>query len=155
ADTPAAGTINPVWDINTPPTEQDKNLRGALFFSFFRNLTKRTPPHANDYPILDQMRRIGIEPGKSFAFDTASPEIQRALTEAGPAALRKIKAYFLKAGVAHEGWRTNFTGVGTYGADYFARAGVAYAGLGANTIEDAVYPTAITDADGKPFSSDD
>ena len=31
---------------------------------------------------------------------------------------------------------------------------IAYAGLGANTIEDAVYPTAVTDADGKPFSSD-
>ncbi len=46
------------------------------------------------------------------------------------------------------------TAVGTYGADYYSRAGVAYAGLGANTIEDAVYPTALTDADGKPFSSD-
>jgi hypothetical protein len=34
------------------------------------------------------------------------------------------------------------------------RAGVAYAGIGANTIEDAVYPTAFTDAEGKPFSSD-
>ena len=33
-------------------------------------------------------------------------------------------------------------------------AGVAFAGLGANTIEDAVYPTAITDVAGKPFSSD-
>ena len=100
------------------------------------------------------MRRMGIELGKAFAFDNASPEIQRALTEAGPAALKKIKAQFLNAGVAHEGWRTNLTAVGTYGADYFTRAGVAYAGLGANTIEDAVYPTAITDADGKPFSSD-
>ena len=76
------------------------------------------------------------------------------MTEAGPAALKKIKAQFLKAGVANEGWRTNYTALGTYGADYFARAGVAFAGLGANTIEDAVYPTAITDAAGKPFSSD-
>jgi len=151
---PPPGTINPGWDMKTPPTDQVEKLSGASYFSLFTELTKLNPPHANDYPILDQMRRMGIEPGKSFAFDSASPEIQRALTEAGPAALKKIRAYFLKAGVAHEGWRTNFTGVGTYGADYFARAGVAYAGLGANTIEDAVYPTAITDADGKPFSSD-
>jgi hypothetical protein len=28
------------------------------------------------------------------------------------------------------------------------------AGIGANTIEDAVYPTAFIDAEGKPFSSD-
>ena len=60
----------------------------------------------------------------------------------------------LKAGVDHQGWRTNLTAVGTYGADYLARAGVAYAGLGANTIEDAVYPTAFADADGKPFTSE-
>jgi hypothetical protein len=29
-----------------------------------------------------------------------------------------------------------------------------HVGLGSNTIEDAVYPTAVTDADGKPFVSD-
>ena len=100
------------------------------------------------------MRRIGIEPGKPFAFDRVSPEIQRALTEAGPAALKTIKARLAKAGIANAGWRTNLTAIGTYGADYLNRAGVAYAGIGANTIEDAVYPTAFTDAEGKPFSSD-
>ena len=151
---PPPGKINPDWDMKTPPTDQVEKLSPAAYFSLFTELTNLNPPHANDYPILNQMRRLGIEPGKSFVFDKASPEVQRALTEAGPAALKKIKAQFLKAGVANEGWRTNYTAVGTYGADYFARAGVAFAGLGANTIEDAVYPTAITDAAGKPFSSD-
>jgi hypothetical protein len=151
---PPPGKINPDWDTKRSPTEQVEKLSPAAYFSLFTELTKLNPPHANDYPILHQLARMGIEPGKPFAFDKASPEIQRALTEAGPAALKKIKAYFLKAGEEHEGWRTNLTEVGTYGADYLARAGVAYAGLGANTIEDAVYPTAITDIDGKPFSSD-
>jgi hypothetical protein len=151
---PPPGETNPDWDMKTPPSEQVEKLTPAAYFSLFAELTKLNPPHANDYPILNQMSRMGIEPGKPFAFDKASPEIQRALTEAGPAALQKIKMQFLKGGVEHEGWRTNLTAVGTYGADYLARAGVAYAGLGANTIEDAVYPTAIADADGKPFSSD-
>ena len=57
-------------------------------------------------------------------------------------------------GIARGGWRTSLTAVGTYGTDYLSRAGVAYAGLGANTIEDAVYPTALLDAEGRPFSSD-
>ena len=151
---PPSGAINPDWDMKTPPTDQVENMSPAAYFSLFTELTKLNPPHANDYPILNQMRRMGIEPGKPFAFQNASPEIQRALTEAGPAALKKIKAQFLRAGTANAGWRTNFSAVGTYGADYLSRAGVAYAGLGANTIEDAVYPTAIADADGKPFSSD-
>jgi len=100
------------------------------------------------------MRRIGIEPGKPFAFDRASPEIQRSLSEAGPSALKRIKARIAKAGVASAGWRTNLSAIGTYGTDYMSRAAVAYAGLGSNTIEDAVYPTAFTDADGRPFSSE-
>ena len=151
---PPVGRINPEWDMKTPPVEQVENLSPAAYFSLFTELTKLNPPHAIDYPILHQMRRIGIEPGKSFAFERASPEIQRALTEAGPAALKKMEARFLTSGVVSAGWRTNLSAIGTYGADYVSRAGVAYAGLGANTIEDAVYSTALTDADGKPFSSD-
>ena len=150
---PPAGKINPGWDMK-PPAEQVEKLSPAAYFSLFAELTKLNPPHANDYPILHQMRRMGIEPGKPFEFDKASPDIQRALTQAGSVALEIIKAHVVKAGVASAGWRTNLSAVGTYGADYLSRAGIAYAGLGANTIEDAVYPTAFTDAEGKPFSSD-
>jgi hypothetical protein len=151
---PPAGEINSEWDMKTPPVDQVEQLSPAAYFSLFTELAKLNPPHANDYPILDQMQRMGIEPGKSFVFDKASPEIQRALTEAKTAALQIIKTRFLKIGVISSGWRTNLTAIGTYGTDYLSRAAIAYAGLGANTIEDAVYPTAITDGDGKPFSSD-
>jgi hypothetical protein len=104
---PPAGRINPDWDIATPPITQVEKLGPAAYFSLFAELTALNPPHANDYPILHQMRRIGIEPGKPFAFDRVSPEIQRALTDAGPAALNTIKARLAKAGVANAGWRTN------------------------------------------------
>ena len=109
---PPGGKINPDWDIRTPPVEQVEKLSAAAYFSLFAELTALNPPHANDYPILHQMRRIGIEPGKPFAFDRASPEVQRALTAAGPAALNSIKARIAKAGVASAGWRTNLTAIG-------------------------------------------
>jgi hypothetical protein len=144
----------PDLDMETPPVDQIEKLSPAAYFSLFTEFTRLNPPHANDYPILDQMRRIGIEPGKSFAFDKASPEVQGALTEAGPIALKRIRARFLRAGVASAGWRINLAAIGTYGADYLSRAAIAYVGLGSNTVEDAVYPTALTDADGKPFISD-
>ena len=89
-----AGTINPDWDMKTPPVDQVEKLSPAAYFSLFTELTKLNPPHAHDYPIVAQMRRIGIEPGKPFVFDKASPEVKRALTEAAPAALKKIKAKF-------------------------------------------------------------
>ena len=40
------------------------------------------------------------------------------------------------------GWRTKtLTAIGTYGAHYLHRAGVAYEGLGAHVPEHALYPT--------------
>ena len=108
---PPPRAINPDWDTKTPPTEQVEKLSPATYFSLFTELTKLNPPHANDYPILHQIRRMGIVPGQPFAFDKASPEIQRALIEAGPSALAKIKTQFLKAGIASAGWRTNLSAV--------------------------------------------
>ncbi len=68
---PPAGRINPDWDMRTTPVEQVEKLSPAAYFSPLRRThqrsTRRTP---NDYPILHQMRRIGIEPGKPFAFET-------------------------------------------------------------------------------------
>ena len=91
---PPAAAINPDWDMKTPAVDQVEKLGAAVYFSLFTELTKLNPPHANDYPMLEQMRRMGIEPGKPFAFDKASPEVQSALTEAGPLALKKIKQGF-------------------------------------------------------------
>lgn len=151
--TPPKGTANPQQDMSAPPDQVDK-MDAATFFALFAELMKANPPHANDYPILARMKRIGIEPGKSFSLTGASPEVQQALRAAPPEALKQIKAGFLKSGTLVSGWRTNLTAIGTYGTDYLHRAGIAYAGLGANPIEDAVYPTALADADGQPFSSD-
>jgi hypothetical protein len=42
--------------------------------------------------------------------------------------------------------------LGNFGAEYGARAVVALVGLGANLPQDAVYPSAFTDGEGKPLS---
>jgi hypothetical protein len=46
------------------------------------------------------------------------------------------------------GW-INILNLGRYGTDYETRAFVAYFGLGALTSDDAVYPSALVDGDGK------
>jgi hypothetical protein len=46
------------------------------------------------------------------------------------------------------GW-LNMLNLGRYGTDYNTRAFVAFAGLGALTSDDAVYPSAFVDGDGK------
>lgn len=147
------GTVNPTQDMSAPPDQVDK-LSAADFFELFAQLMKDNPPHANDYPMLDRLQRIGIVPGADFSYAAAPALVQDALSAAPDMALKQIKQTFRKSGQFTNGWRTNMTAIGTYGADYLHRAGVAYAALGANVIEDAIYPTAFADAEGKPLRSD-
>jgi hypothetical protein len=146
--------VNPELGRQSAPVEQVDKLTPEAFFALFSELTKANPPHANDYPILDRMRRLGIEQGKAFSMASLSPEAQEAVKSAWPKARKRIIDTAPKSGILVNGWRINLTAVGTYGADYLHRASIAYFGLGANTIEDAVYPTAFTDGDGEPMSSD-
>jgi hypothetical protein len=149
---PPKGKVDPKQDMSPPPDQVEK-MNAATFFTLFADLMENNPPHANDYPMLARLERIGIEPGVTFSFADVSPEVRRALEAAPKKALKQIKAAFLRSGVLANGWRTNLTAIGTYGADYMHRAGVAYAGLGANCVEDAIYPTAFVDVTGQKFDS--
>jgi hypothetical protein len=151
--TPPKHTVDPNQDMSAPP-DQVEQMDAETFFTLFTELMQDNPPHANDYPILDRMQRMGIEPGKPFTFADVSPEVQDALRAAPATAIKLIKQVWANSGAFANGWRTNMTAIGTYGTDYLHRAGVAYAGYGANVIEDAIYPTVFTDAEGEPLSSD-
>jgi hypothetical protein len=148
---PPPGPINAQQDMSAPPARVAK-MDAAAFFALFAELMKENPPHANDYPIVDRLKRIGIVPGKSFALADAPPDVQQAL-QAAPEAFKIVEAAITRSGNPSNGWRINLTAIGTYGTDYLHRAAVAFGGLGANPIEDAVYPFAFADADGKPFDS--
>ena len=49
------------------------------------------------------------------------------------------------------GWQIALD-MGRYGTNYTYRAGWTFYGVGGNLPEDAVYPFAAVDADGKPFN---
>ena len=52
-------------DRRSTPCRPDK------YFAYAAELLKLHPPHLTDQPIIAQMKRIGIEPGKSFDIDKA------------------------------------------------------------------------------------
>lgn len=152
--TPAKGKVDALIDMNTPPDDQVDRLSPEAFFSLFTSLTALNPPHANDYPILHEMHRIGIDPGRPFSLASLPPQVQQAISGAWPVARQRIIDASNRTSGLVNGWRTRLTAIGTYGTDYLQRASVAYSGLGANTTEDAVYPTALTDGSGNKLSSD-
>ncbi len=150
--TPPKGKVNPKVSSD-PPVEQVAKMDAATFFTRFLELTKDNPPHANDYPILARMKRIGLEPGGQFDFSKAPEQLKKVLKKATSIAQQKIKGGLTKAGTEINNWRILMPPIGTYGTDYNRRAQIAYGGLGANVIEDAIYPTAFVDTEGKPFDS--
>jgi hypothetical protein len=136
-----------------PPSEQVAEMDGATFFARLADLLRVNPPHPNDYPMLERMARIGLVPGQLFDAAKAPPEIRAAFAAAPARAQAKIAGYAKRSAANINGWSMILNPVGTYGTDYLKRALVAMMGLGANTIEDAIYPTAFSDYGGKAFDS--
>jgi len=148
---PAEAKIDPSVDMNTPPLLQVNNMPAKRYFSYAAQLMKVNPPHMTDGSVLLRMKRIGLEPGKSFDFDKLSPELQNAMTEGAKLGLAKMRAQFTSERDAHNGWVISTSGIGVYGNEYLFRATIAMAGLGANPAEDAIYPSNVADAGGKPM----
>jgi len=154
--TPPPGEVNAAWEMNKPPRDQVNELDGAAYFKLFAELLKTNPPQAADGPMVAKLAKIGIVPGKDFDTTKLAPVVAKAVTDAPHAGQEKIQAWF-KGAVAggdaksENGWNF-FTTVGFYGTKYLQRALITWFGLGANRIQDAVYPTSEANAEGMPYS---
>jgi len=148
---PVEVKIDPSVDMKTPPKMQVDTMPAGKYFAYAAELLKLHPPHLTDEPIIAQMKRIGLEPGKSFDFDKLDPTVKKALERVpeGAQALMKWKVQTL-ARVAN-GWSMNTDTMGVYGNYYLKRAIVTQLGLGANLPEDAIYPLNLADETGKPL----
>lgn len=149
--TPPAGKVDPALDMKTPPVEQVRNMSAEAFFNRMATLLKSNPPPASEAPILDKLKAIGVAPGEKFDPSKLEPAIARGLEQSVKAALEKLDAASKEVGAPINGLRVPPMILGNYGSDYGARAVVALVGLGANLPQDAVYPSAFVDGDGKPL----
>jgi hypothetical protein len=143
--------VDPAVDMKTPPKIQVDSMSAANYFTYAAELLKVNPPHSTDQPMLAQIKRIGIEPGKSFDMDTLDPQIQAAL-QSVPQDAQALMTWKVPT-LAREvnGWSMNTDTMGVYGNYYLKRAIVTQVGLGANLPEDAIYPLNIGDSNGKPL----
>jgi hypothetical protein len=142
---------DPTIDMKTPPKTQVDTMAAGKYFAYAAELMKVNPPHVTDEPILARMKKIGIEVGKSFDISKLDPAVQKAL-ESAPQAGQKLMLWKLPtlARVVN-GWSMNTDTVGVYGNYYLKRAILSQQGLGANVVEDAIYPLNLGDETGKPL----
>jgi hypothetical protein len=121
------------------------------YFKYGAELMKQNPPHVTDWSIIQRMKRIGFEPGKSFDLNKVSAD---SLTQGATAGLKLMQEKMPTIARVINGWQMNTDTMGVYGNYYLKRAIVAMVGLGANQVDDAIYPLNVADADGNPITAE-
>lgn len=134
-------------DLTGTPYDQVRLMTGEMFFRRLAKALKDNPPHPDDTKALERLKKLGIESGKEFDPGKLDPAVLKGVNKApGQVWLKFVEGPYDMKTV--NGW-INLLNLGRYGTDYNTRAFVAYVGLGALTSDDAVYPSAFVDGDGK------
>jgi hypothetical protein len=149
--TPPKGKVDPDIDMKTSTKDQVIKMDAATYFKLLATLMKDNPPTPTDAPMVAQMAKIGLVPGKDWDISTLDPTIAEGVATAPKGALAKIMAHAPNAGKIVNGWQITLP-AGVYGTNYLQRAFVDFLGPGWNLLEDAVYPLAKVDNEGKTLS---
>jgi len=142
--------IDPKVDTKTEPLKQINAMPPLEYFKYGAELMKQNRPHLTDWSIVARLKRIGLEPGKSFDGGKLSSDVMKRGAGAG---LKLMRDKVPTIARVTNGWSMNTNTMGVYGDYYLKRAIVAMVALGANQPEDAVYPLNVSDAEGKPVTA--
>jgi hypothetical protein len=147
--TPPAGKVDASIDMKTAVREQVNRMDAVSYFSLLADLLKRNPPAAADAPELAKFAKIGLVAGKDFDASKLKADFAKRIPQV---AVDRIMLQFKvnKAIKDINGWAFD-DATGIYGTDYLNRALVTAIGLGANRVQDAVYPTSLKPAGGGEY----
>jgi len=145
-------------DKKIVPADDIEALSIKDYFDYMSDLMVDNPPLPGDSLIVKDMASIGIVPGKAFDTSDFSEELMTKLN----AIPEKVKQGFIAVNTSNDpnslinGWSSSYqlSIVGNYGQNYDIRGLVAFIGLGANLVKDAVYPNTTLDSDGNLLSAE-
>jgi hypothetical protein len=147
--TPPAGTVDASVDMKTAVRDQVNGMDAVQYFTLLATLMKTNPPAEADAAELARFASIGLVPGKDFDASKLRADFVKRIPQV---AFDRIMLQFkLGKSVKNiKGWMFDSV-TGIYGTDYLNRAFVTAIGLGANRVQDAVYPTSLKDAHGGDY----
>ncbi len=122
----------------------------ADYFNYVNKLLALYPPPAADKAALDKFAAIGVGEGKTFDLSAFDQNVQTTLGSLPKEIAAELKKNILAR--QENGWDMLIEVMGTYGTNYAQRAHIACIGLGANLLEDAIYPLTGVDGDGKQLN---
>jgi hypothetical protein len=137
------------------PVKAMEEMEIEEYLNRLTDIMSRQSPLTQDQAILAKMKKIGLEPGQAFELTKDNLILTQKL-KAIPKVVHK-RFRDTKSNPAPENmvnnWSVAFEGIGTYQSDYTRRAYIAFAALGANLPEDAIYPIASSDINGEELNA--
>ncbi|MFL5190422.1 MAG: DUF1254 domain-containing protein, partial [Microvirga sp.] len=123
------------------------------FFQYLDAALQYVPETPRDKAIRAKLAKIGIGPGKTFAFNDLSLEHKAAILVAMKQGDDKVDKWLASGNKDINGWNVGsfFGDEALYNGDWVMRAGAAKGGLLGNDAVEAMYPYTRTDATGEPL----
>jgi hypothetical protein len=139
----------PVWN--------DEASRDERFIGYVNALLPLCRPFdPDDEAVLGRLAEIGIGPGRRLDADALEEGLRAEIRAGVDAARAEIAASAESLGEVVDGWQNIevFGDRDWYAGDHLKRAAGAMAGWGGNDANEAIYPTARVDSEGRPLSGD-
>jgi hypothetical protein len=145
---------DPTVDMTTSPVERVAQMDAATFFNKLAMTLEGNPPAPADEAMVAKLASIGVVAGQPFDPNKNGSDAQQEVADGVKDGKKKVIELGHNPGIGKvvNGWTVISKGIGTYGTNYDARAGVAWFGLGANLPDDAIYPALRVDGDGQPLN---
>jgi hypothetical protein len=137
--------------INFPKINSE--LVKTNFFDYLDFSLQFAPAGPEEIATREKLARLGIGAGKTFDFNSLSPEQKAAVVEGMKAGEAEVEDGVKKIGTNINGWHiASITGDRAFfNGDWLKRAEAAKAGIYGNDAVEAMYPLAIALPDGEPL----
>lgn len=136
------------------PVDKVLSMDPITFFNKANELMVKNSPAAADKEMLEKIAAVNIGPGMEFDTSVLTGDIaenwKTMLTEIRLKLIKEGQKFSKKLGQ----WDYFGEPIGDFNTEYAYRALVALAGLGANTVEVALYPKIEQDADGNTLTGE-
>lgn len=136
------------------PVDKVLSMDPITFFNKANELMVKNPPAAADKEMLEKIAAVNVGPGMEFDTSVLTGDVaenwKTMLTEIRIKLIKEGQKFSKKLGQ----WDYFGEPIGDFNTEYAYRALVALAGLGANTVEVALYPKIEQDADGNTLTGE-
>ena len=136
------------------PVDKVLSMDPVTFFNKANELMVKNSPAAADKEMLEKIAAVNVGPGMEFDTSVLTGDVREnwktMLTEIRLKIIKEGQKFSKKLGQ----WDYYGEPIGDFNTEYAYRALVALAGLGANTVEVALYPKIEQDADGNTLTGE-